>query len=747
MKKRMFVCFFIFTISVFHLSIPNVVFGQQCDLNLTELRLNNYDGIFRNPKVNQFFPDFLLALQEPTIHFYFMDPNFVKSFVNDPRQIWGFYPEADQSLVVLLTVDDQFRKLFNDPAFHAVLQDTKKIGCLATLIDKLKPIDDDECPTLEPEPPRATTLSIVSGNSQSADIGKPLAQPFIVGVLDRDGKPIKGIKVTFTLTGNDGELRVHQYHTNEYGQAQTTLTLGSRVGNYSVTASAEGITQTQTFTANATETATEPIQPDVSEPRLLLNKISGDNQTGEPGKQLSAPFKVRVVKRNGTNNNPVHGIGVTFEVVGGGGKVSSDGTTITNKQGYAQVSLTLGPQEGENKVWASVVGVSKRRLFTAKAVAPKEKEPDLYWINGGNTLWYRDASGKEDTLLQLENDSMPTGNLALDMNNRRVYWTEMLLSGGGRIRSVSLDDATVGKVIEVKKILAKPRGITVDAMGNRIYWTTDNGKIQRINVNSSGPIKSSFDGNFIEGLDSPVHIAFDAERGKLYWTEGASIKCVDPDKLANKSDVVSRESGQLGGIAVVDDVVYWTEQTNGLGTVRSVKSAGSGAKLLAVTESIHAGIAVNPGKKVYWTTTAGNIQSVPIDAIQTVVTREEGSITGIALGGTAAPGAAGAPSLSPIVSAENTLLANYPNPFNPETWIPYQLSASADVSISIYSVNGHLVRQLELGHQSAGVYRSRSRAAYWDGRNTFGERVASGLYFYTLTAGDFTATRKMLIRK
>ena len=103
--------------------------------------------------------------------------------------------------------------------------------------------------------------------------------------------------------------------------------------------------------------------------------------------------------------------------------------------------------------------------------------------------------------------------------------------------------------------------------------------------------------------------------------------------------------------------------------------------------------------------------------------------------------------LASRIPSETRLLLNYPNPFNPETWIPYQLSASADVSVSIYSVNGHLVRRLELGHQSAGVYQRRSRAAYWDGRNAFGERVASGLYFYTLTAGDFTATRKMLIRK
>ena len=104
-------------------------------------------------------------------------------------------------------------------------------------------------------------------------------------------------------------------------------------------------------------------------------------------------------------------------------------------------------------------------------------------------------------------------------------------------------------------------------------------------------------------------------------------------------------------------------------------------------------------------------------------------------------------SASRVLPKETLLLPNYPNPFNPETWIPYQLSASADVSVSIYAVDRRLVRRLDLGHQVAGVYRSRSRAAYWDGRNAFGERVASGLYFYTLTAGDFTATGKMLVRK
>ena len=93
------------------------------------------------------------------------------------------------------------------------------------------------------------------------------------------------------------------------------------------------------------------------------------------------------------------------------------------------------------------------------------------------------------------------------------------------------------------------------------------------------------------------------------------------------------------------------------------------------------------------------------------------------------------------------LLPNYPNPFNPETWIPYHLAKAANVTLTIYDVRGSVVRELRLGHQPAGVYESRGRAVYWDGKNQIGEKVASGLYFYTLTAGDFTATRKLLIAK
>ena len=99
------------------------------------------------------------------------------------------------------------------------------------------------------------------------------------------------------------------------------------------------------------------------------------------------------------------------------------------------------------------------------------------------------------------------------------------------------------------------------------------------------------------------------------------------------------------------------------------------------------------------------------------------------------------------VPKETVLLTNYPNPFNPETWIPYRLAKAANVTLTIYAISGEVVRSLALGHQPAGSYVNRGRAAYWDGKDAFGDPVTSGIYFYTLSTDHFSATRKMLIAK
>ena len=122
------------------------------------------------------------------------------------------------------------------------------------------------------------------------------------------------------------------------------------------------------------------------------------------------------------------------------------------------------------------------------------------------------------------------------------------------------------------------------------------------------------------------------------------------------------------------------------------------------------------------------------------------SFSGTLVGGDIAvstdTGGGGAPLKLP---EETQLLQNYPNPFNPDTWIPFKLSKDSDVTIEIYDIAGRLIRELQLGYIPAGSYVARDMAAYWDGRNEAGGPVASGIYFYTIQAGEFTATRKMAV--
>ncbi len=96
---------------------------------------------------------------------------------------------------------------------------------------------------------------------------------------------------------------------------------------------------------------------------------------------------------------------------------------------------------------------------------------------------------------------------------------------------------------------------------------------------------------------------------------------------------------------------------------------------------------------------------------------------------------------------ETALLQNFPNPFNPETWIPYQLKNDSEVIIRIFSVTGELVRELNLGYKQAGMYISQDRSAYWDGKDKFGIPVSSGVYFYTIKTKDYSAVKKLTVLK
>ena len=117
-------------------------------------------------------------------------------------------------------------------------------------------------------------------------------------------------------------------------------------------------------------------------------------------------------------------------------------------------------------------------------------------------------------------------------------------------------------------------------------------------------------------------------------------------------------------------------------------------------------------------------------------------------GSTPTNDAADAAKLAPgggMLPKETYLAANYPNPFNPETWIPYALAEDSDVAIEIYDMRGRLVRSLRLGHKPAGFYLTKEKAAYWDGRNETGEQVCSGVYFHHMHTSDFSAIGKIVV--
>jgi len=378
---------------------------------------------------------------------------------------------------------------------------------------------------------------------------------------------------------------------------------------------------------------------------------------------------------------------------------------------------------------------------TFAVLVREAQRPPIYWQTQAGALQNLTGASVDSFAQTIQN---ATG-LAVDTARGRVYWTEQTSTRTGRIRRANLNGANVQLVREVTGV---PRGIAIDASQGRLYIINSQGTVQRLNLDGT-----NFKANLVGNLSSPNGIAVDAGRGKIYWTEDLGNK-TGRIRRANLDgtnvQVIRKAPGVLRGIAIDASrgKLYVTHPSWGKVQQLDLNGENFQSKFISELNSPQ-GIAVDAaGGKIYWTA-RGKIQRANLNGrnIQDVVTGLATPV-GIALNAPAARGAAAsAPAAAAMAPNATALHANYPNPFNPETWIPYQLQKPADVQISIYSQSGVLIRELSLGYQRAGQYMSRSRAAYWDGRNQLGEPVASGLYFYTLTAGDFSATRRMLILK
>ena len=367
------------------------------------------------------------------------------------------------------------------------------------------------------------------------------------------------------------------------------------------------------------------------------------------------------------------------------------------------------------------------------------QRPPMYWVDAEAGTLHRLIGDKVANIVPNVQNAT---SLDVDTQRSKFYWTEKTGKRTGKIKQANLDGSNVKLVKDLRSV---PLNIVLDTVAGKLYLINSWEKVQRLDVDGS-----NFQANLITGLKSPKHIALDAADGQIYWTEqtgDTSGKIRRADLNGSNLRLVKNLTSAPRDLALdtTNKKLYFT---NASGKVQRLNVDGSNFQpnLITDLDAPH-GVSVDmAGRKIYWAE-QGNIRRANLNGknIEDVVTGL-GAPTGIVLG-TAPTAAPAAPRIVELPPDATLLFANYPNPFNPETWIPYQLSKPSEVTLHIYSVNGTLIRALALGHQPAGIYHSRTRAVYWDGKNEVGEAVASGVYFYTFTSGDFTATRRMLILK
>jgi hypothetical protein len=608
-------------------------------------------------------------------------------------------------------------------------------------------------------------LEIQGEALRSVYVDRWLVKPLGVKVFDTNNDPVSDVKVTFSVVsgGTATATRLTEMAwSGSTGLAHANL-IPSTPGTLLVEASADGVSPVR-FTLTA------------SLPPSKLMKISGDDQEGTRGTTLKDAFVVEALDEKG---DPVSGATVKFTVTTGGGRLFSTHVT-TDSTGRAETLLTLGSKHGINRVRAKVPGVAgvtfRARINPEVLVA---NCPVIYWIADG--ILYRLVDTKAEKIAEDVN--------GVAVGGEAIYWTAQTGRSSGTINSANFDgsNATV-----LTSILSVPIEIAVDTAGGKLYWTNSRGRVQRAALDGSGV------DNVVEHLSDPRHIAL--RNSYIYWTEGGdSIRRVNMSSQKIVQDIATGLDG-VGGLAVGVEKLYWTEQTGkSSGTINSANLDGTQFETLTSILSVPIGLAIDAvGSKLYWTNSRGRIQRANLNGayIQNVVDGlmapraliigGENHATGISMA--TAVEAAGAPRLmgrqlnaaevehiqeqidlllatndrSPATMRrlvylqqllatarpeQTRLLANYPNPFNPETWIPYHLANPSEVQITIYDTRGTVVRHLDLGHQEAGYYTSRSRAVYWDGCNDTGEKVSSGIYFYQLQTDKTSLLRKMLILK
>ncbi len=364
-------------------------------------------------------------------------------------------------------------------------------------------------------------------------------------------------------------------------------------------------------------------------------------------------------------------------------------------------------------------------LGTAEGIAVSASTGKVYWTDSETGKIQRanlNGSNVEDLVsgVRMAND------IALDAAGGKMYWADY---EGKHISRADLNGSNVETLVTG---LAGPSGIVLDIARRKIYWVDQVWSPVTGSITESNIQGANFDGSNVQeiltGFGEPAAIAFGVlGTSDTDTTPTHAASDVNSDGKVNNTDLVLVALA-LGQKAPTNPRV----DVNGDGSVNA-------ADLIVVISNLDDAV-VLAAPEIGTKLTAVDRALIQAE-INNLRLESDGSRT------YQRTLAFLQSLLASSVPQKTRLLANYPNPFNPETWIPYQLASGTDVQILIYDAKGTLIRQLELGYQPEGYYTERNRAAYWDGRNALGERVASGMYFYQLQTNEASALRKMLILK
>ena len=628
------------------------------------------------------------------------------------------------------------------------------------------------------------------------------ALPVVVEVQDEKGLGFSGVPVAFAVTAGGGHLSAYTAITDITGRARVTLTLGGTPGKNTVRASAAAVSQPINFTITAIDASSPVTIPDAA----LHAKIA--ETLGKPvGVQLTAGEMITLPHLDARNANIQDLTGLEYahnlkwlnlggDWVSGKGNVNSNAVSnFSPLLGLTQLN-TLNLSNNNISDISALAGLTQlTRLYLDKnaisdvsALAGLTQLTYLHLYNNSISDVSPLAGLTQLTDLYLGDNSLSDVSALAGLTQlTTLYLSYNAISDVSPLLALNLTGTSwdsTGLYLEVNPLSYASIHTHIPAMRAKGIEVKFDPRTHRALLKISGdnqkgvsfaPLSNPFvveaqdeNGSLLEGISVTFDVTAGGgtlsvtstitdENGRAQSTltlgpnlgtntvevsaTGIEVTAIFNAIANSESPLIPADVNDDGSVNILDLVSVASEfgsekpklaaDVNGDGIINILDLI----LVAGMFEGAAAGPAAHP--QVSEALTAVEVQGWLTDA-SSLEAKDPIMKRGFLIL---------KQLLASLTPTETELLANYPNPFNPETWMPYRLAEDAFVTLTIYDGAGQVVRTLDVGHQIAAVYENRSKAIYWDGRNEIGEQVASGVYFYHLSAGDYSATRKMVILK